>query len=246
MDGVTQVTPYWEGLDGKLTLELSFIQNVDYDGPRLNSSVPGSTRRSFRNNLTKYRSRNYGLGSMSGRVTYAPIEGLKLTASAVNFYSTGTRMTDDMDPSDAEWIEAHAAHKKNNSAVGLAFSYRPCFFSRLNVWSQWVHSWNSNYWKYESDAFNFGASFDITDNLTVFAQGDTLLARHRTALSGVDHNRAWAFYTGVMYAMPIEGLILEAGWKHEKLKQRMKDAAGNPFRIQAKADTIYAHLGFEF
>lgn len=89
-------------------------------------------------------------------------------------------------------------------------------------------------------------SFDITDSLTVFAQGDTLLARHRSNLSGVDHKRVWAFYTGVMYAMPIDGLSLEAGWKHEKLNVRMKDTASNKYRIRAKADTIYAHLGFEF
>ena len=248
MDGVTQITPYWEGLDGNLTFELSFMQNVDNDGP---GSGTGS-RTSSRNGYDKYHSRNYGLGSASARITYTPFEGLKLTASALNFYSSGSKFTDDIDWSQpGAWAlsdEAHWAHKKNNSAVGLAFSYRPCFFSRLNVWGQWVHGWNAGNLAYESDAFNFGASFDITENLTAFAQGDVLNSNYRNARIGKDHGSAWAFYAGVMYSMPIEGLSLEAGWKHEKVKRMMADYAGGSgdYNYRAKADTVYAHLGFEF
>lgn len=234
MDGVTQITPYWEGLDGNLLFELSFIQNVDNTGPSIDPILRDTTR----NGVYRSRGVNYGLGSMSGRVSYTPFEGLKLTASAVNFYATGTRYGD----SD----EARNAHEKNNTAVGLAFSYRPCFFSRLNTWGQWVHGWNANNWGYDSDALNVGLSFDFTDNLTGFVQGDWLTSRYRNAKVGTDHGVALAFYTGLMYSTPIEGLSLEAGWKYERVKQRMSDEFGTKYRQEAKGNTIYAHLGFEF
>ena len=87
INGVTQITPYWEGLDGKLLVEASFIQNVDNASNRMNMGVDDSTYTRTRNGYTEYRSRNDGLGSMTGRVTWTPIEGLKLQALVVNFYS---------------------------------------------------------------------------------------------------------------------------------------------------------------
>ena len=226
MDGVTQVTPYYEGWDGKLNLELSFMQNVWNNGPRGEDAV-------IESEAGRIRSRNYGLGTMSFRAVIEPVEGLWLSGSIVNFRSNGFGADD-----------PGYSHAKNNTATSLAFSYRPVCFDRVNVWGQWVHGWNvDNIDSLDSDAFNFGLSFDLTDALTVFAQGDYL----RT---GMDTNgvrfrgKALAWYGGVMYNFG-NGAALEAGWKHERTDHHYSGATATG-KAKGVANTVYAHLGFEF
>jgi hypothetical protein len=231
MDGVVQVTPYYEGWDGKLNLELSFMQNVWNDGPRMEANTGNGSMHSFMDNgVMKYRGRNYGVGTMSFRAVVEPVEGLRLSGSIVNFHSNGID-------------EPEFSHNKNNTATSLAFSYRPAFFNRLNIWSQWIHGWNvDNMDTLDSDAVNFGLSFDLTDALTVFAQGDYLRAKMHT--DGVRfRGKALAWYGGAMYDFG-SGVMLEAGWKHERTDHYFSGAANS--KVKASADTIYANLGFEF
>ncbi len=224
MDGVTQVTPYYEGWDGKLNLELSFMQNVWNNGPRGEDAV-------IESEAGRIRSRNYGLGTMSFRAVVEPVEGLRLSGSIVNFHSNG-------------FDGQEEAHNRNNTATSLALSYRPACFDRLNVWGQWVHGWNvDNVDNLDSDAINFGLSFDVTGALTVFAQGDYL--RSRMDAPGVRHRgKALAWYGGVLCAFD-SGAALEAGWKHERVDSR-SFAGGTNNRARASANTLYAHLGFAF
>ncbi|MDR2390067.1 MAG: hypothetical protein LBE84_00080, partial [Planctomycetota bacterium] len=88
VSGVTQITPYWEGLDGKLNFELSFMQNVYDDTAYSLGPVPGRTYHRS-DGGTKYRSRNYGVGTFSTRLAFTPIEDLTLTASLANYHSNG-------------------------------------------------------------------------------------------------------------------------------------------------------------
>ena len=234
VSGVTQITPSWEGLDGKLTAELSLFQNVYDDGPQATGIQEGSMYHYDRGNVRKYRSRNYGVGSFTARVAFEPIENLKFTASFGNYRSRG------------EWgmgNEYNEVHTNNNTIYGLAASWRPCFFNRLNLWGQWVHGNNVYFHRgMKSDAVNFGASFDITENLVVFAQGDYLRTSYKHA--GLNQRaNAWASYAGIQYSLPY-GVSMEAGWKHEQVKY--KDRVAGERLAKIKGDTIYAMLGFEF
>ncbi len=241
ISGITQVTPYWEGLDGKLLAEVSFFQNFDSSGRISNSRadlnqiyVDGHT----------YKSRNYGFGSMSARIAYSPIEDLKFSASVVNFHdkANGT-------------FANREEFAKNNTATSLAFSYRPAAFNRLYTWGQWIHGWNVDGLRdVDSDALNFGASFDLTDQFCIFAQGDYVLTKDKLN-NNDDRASAWAVYTGLSYTLPY-GVNLELGWKHEEVTWKQNigaDNAGDVIRtgnraktLKGKADVIYGQLGFEF
>ncbi len=239
ISGITQVTPYWEGLDGKLLAELSFFQNYSRDGRISNSRYAGGEQ--FYRDGHTYKSRNYGFGSMSARIAYSPIEDLKFTASVLNFHDKQNRSLTD--------------YAKNNTATSLSFSYRPAFFNRLYTWGQWIHGWNvDGLQDIDSDAINFGASFDLNDQFTFFAQGDYVLTKDKLN-SRDDRATAWSFYTGLSYTLPY-GVNLELGWKHEEVTWKQNigtDGAGNVVRtgnraktLKGKADVIYGQLGFEF
>ncbi|MCD8351041.1 MAG: hypothetical protein LUC93_10570 [Planctomycetaceae bacterium] len=93
----------------------------------------------------------------------------------------------------------------------------------------------------DSDSLNYGASWDIKDNLTVFAQGDYLRVKNRQ--SDVWHKgKAWAFYTGIRYVMPY-GINMEAGWKHERIAYTGRDGDKH---TTVTGNMIYGHLGFNF
>ena len=245
VSGVTQVTPYWEGLDGKLSFELSFMQNVYDDTPLMNTfadvdGLGGIYSRPMSNGGVKYRSRNYGFGTVAARATITPVEDFKITLSFANYRSNGEG-EDYFDPTNSDADTSDYFHTKNNTVYGLAFNYRPCFFNRLAVWGQWVHGNNVYFHRgMSSDAFNFGASYDFTEQLTWFVQGDYL----RTKYSFMDEDqkgKAWAFYTGLQYSLPY-GVSLEAGWKHEQVKFTDRGVRTG----KAKANTLYAMCGFEF
>ncbi len=236
IDGVTQVTPYWEGLGGKLSFELSFMQNIYEDSPYMETGIDGTMY--FRDN-GKYRSRNYGVGTMSARAVFKPIEDLKFTLSAANYRSNGTPYS--LRGGDVAAYGEDANFSKNNPVFGLAASWRPGFFSRLNLWGQWVHGKDVYFVKgLKSDAVNFGLSLDLKEGLTVFAQGDYLRSKY-SQWGYNEIGKAWAFYTGLSYSLPY-GVSFEAGWKHEKVTYKQNGASVS----KAKADTLYGLVGFEF
>lgn len=234
ISGIIQVTPYWEGLDGKLLAEVSFFQDHNGQNDDRKTYVDGHT----------YKSRNYGVGSMSARIGYTPIEDLKFSASVVNFHDKENGLADNSD----YWA-------KNNTATSLAFSYRPAAFNRLYTWGQWIHGWNVDGLRdVDSDALNFGASFDLNDQFTLFAQGDYVLTKDKMQ-NNDDRASAWSVYTGLQYTLPY-GVDLELGWKHEEVTWKQNigvDGAGSVVRtgnrsktLKGKADVIYGQLGFEF
>lgn len=232
INGATQITPYWESGDGNFVAELSFMQNVDNTGARRNLNSNDSTYFRTRNGYAKHRTRNDGWGTMSARATYTPMEDLTLTAGLVNFHSKA--FSNDLSATS----EGHA---KNNTALSLSLAYRPGFLSRLNTWAQWIHGWNvDNFKGLDSDVVNAGLSWDFTDNLTAFAQGDYLKSRYKH--DGLDNRgTAWAAYGGLMYSFA-NGAVLESGWRHEQAKFKENGRKASTFT----GDIIYANLGFEF
>lgn len=244
----TQITPYWESQDGKIKAELSFIQSIDRQNGR---SAGAWYQYTDTGGVTNYRSINYGLGSGTFRLTWKPIDGLKLTASAQNLYTN----------SDGKWawdgVLGNSGNRgagagnnnrygvpttSNNSAVNFAFQYRPCFANRLNVWGQWTHGWNEEWIKnQDSDVVQVGAMYDFTEKFTLFAMGEWL--RTKNDYAAIWHKgEGWNVYTGVRYKVGY-GVNLEAGWRHEEIDY--KDFRGVK-HTSWKADTIYGHVGFDF
>lgn len=232
----TQINPYWEGMNGKLRIDLSMYQNT-YDRYIRNVDRPYTapyydyTTASFQlanlNAPIDVRSRD-NTANFTGRVKFSPIEDLNLALSVNN-------------NNIANGDEAF--EKSSQTGLGLGFDWRPAFAKKLKLWTEWWYGWNPGFINGFSSAYNFGASFDINEQFTVFAQGDYLLRRKDFSGNYFDFDRfrAWAAYAGVQYKM-CDGLLLEAGWKHEWLdwqNNSAKYASGN-------ADTIYGHIGFTF
>ena len=253
----TQINPYWESQDGKLRFDMSFIQSID----RINGLT--DARQYTDNGVRERRSINYGLGSMTARVVWKPIEGLKLTASAMNLYAQNSDSTLGLWGHKGNGGNAHNSAMinvqgtndrlrtaKNDTTLNLAFQYRPCFFSRLNVWGQWMHGWNTAWIDdQDSDVVNFGASYDINDRMTFFAQGDYVRTKNDQSVFW-NKGTGWAFYTGLNYKLPY-GVNIEGGWRHEQVTYKGKGGSIGRNEYQGKhtkykGDTIYAHLGFDF
>lgn len=238
----TQINPYWENSDGSFRAEVSLMQGLDrLDGDTFTFVDSDG--------VTKSRAINYGLGSGTFRLIWKPIEGLKLTASALNYRQDADRIGEiysykgngpfgDGTGSLGNGIRVVS----NNSAVNLAFQYRPAAFKRLNTWGQWVHGWNEGWVKdMDSDSFNFGASFAITDNLLAFAQGDYLQVENRQSDTW-NKGTGWAVYTGMIYTLS-KGLSLEAGWRHERIAY--SDRSGYR-HTKIRGNTVYGNVGFGF
>lgn len=261
--GVMQVTPYWEGLDGKFKWELSFMQKMNNRGGA-EGIQQGTNAGNFYylgsgDAYPHYDSNNYGFGTISSRINYTPIEGLDLSASVVNYYDKAPFSWDgQFDP----WGSPDSGrYSKNNTAIDLAFDYRPCFLPKLMIWSQWIHGWNVNNLKdVTSDAINYGASYDFTEAFTLFAQGDFL--RTADGYKYLDEGglidsasrdaRGWAVNFGAQYRLPY-GVTLEAGYKHEQITfyNNRSNLWGEGKRndsksMKVKGDTVYAHVGFDF
>ncbi|MDR1520156.1 MAG: hypothetical protein LBU23_08465 [Planctomycetota bacterium] len=246
VSGVTQITPYWEGLDGKLTWELSLMQNVYDDSAYYSGFAPGAFFYNY--DGSKLRSRNYGVGTFSTRVAYTPVEDLTLTLSLANYHSNGIPdMDPDMSlgyPSDPTYVDTYdsAANRKNNTVYGFAFNYRPSGLKKLAFWGQWIHGRNVEFKKgWKSHAFNLGVSYDFRDDLTLFVQGDYLHGKYAAAGSSITAI-AKSIYGGLQYSLPY-GVTFEAGWKHEWTRWSFPAFGG---KIKGSADTIYGVLGFEF
>ena len=230
---VTQITPYWENSDASFKAELSLIQGIDADSGSFARANAGAT--------AKYRSQNYGVGSMTARITWKPIEGLTLVASAMNLHNN--RM------GDKEF------ESKNNFAASFGFEYTPCFLDKLTLWGYYQHGWNEGWQKdYDTDLINAGVKYDVTDQFYVFAQGDYLYGKDEKLYVWAqyggpgspryDFHKAagWAGYVGFGYALPY-GANFEAGYRHEKIDYKGSEV-GKHFKY--KGDTVYAHLGVNF
>ncbi|MCD8138811.1 MAG: hypothetical protein LUE17_03365, partial [Planctomycetaceae bacterium] len=238
---VTQFNPYWETQDGSFRAEMSLIQAIDTINGNQDSRISDDGRR--------YRSVNYGFGSGTLRLTWKPVEGLNLVASAMNLHAkngagrwTSWRRGTNWEADGAPLLfnGQRAATDDNNTSVNFAFEYRPCFFNRLNIWATYTHGWNEAWIKdMDSDVLSYGFGFDITEQLTFFAQGDYMKVKNDQAQ--IWHKATgWAGYAGLIYTLPY-GVNLEAGYRHEQFTY--KERAGNK-HTQAKDDTIYAHLAF--
>ena len=233
----TQINPYWESGDGGLRVDVSLLQAVD----TMNGIT--SSHRDNRGGYAKYRSINYGLGTMTGRVQWRPIEGLKLTGSVMNLYarrpgllwytSAAGVVTD---------YGVNARHSSSNPSINLAVQYRPRFLPRLNVWAQWTHGWNEGWVKdMDADSINYGASYDLTESWTLFAQGDWLRTKNDNS-DLWNKGSGWAFYTGAVFTLPY-GVNFEAGWRHEQINYKGRTLGRH---TKYTGNTIYAHLGFNF
>jgi hypothetical protein len=276
---LTQISPYWQSRDGKFSAEFSLFQNHAQNQARL-SNGSGNPASVYYDG--KWKSKNYGT-SGSLRLRWRPIEGLLLSASVVNYRNS--------DDSGTSWrflgaattgalVAADWARKKNsaanNTAIDLAFSYRPAFFNKLNVWGQWIHGWNVLGFKdLDSDAVNLGASFNINQRWTIFAQGDYLKSKGYNKSqftranvpvtgnlgdliggifgatgAGYDKAAGYALYAGLQYKLPY-GVNAEVGYKYEEIKwknnvlNRVLPGTKVP-TAKVTGHTAYAHLGFDF
>ncbi|GEM_PF-1080715 len=268
---ITQIAPYWEGMDGKLKIEASFFQHLSNNGGQGGRISNGrATQSQIYLDGHDYESRNYGFGSMSARVNFAPMEGLKLSASVMNFHDknkdsdahfTGTAQNPTgLVASTPSWKNQQA---KNNTAVDFAVSYTPSFLNRLNVWAEYNHGWNVfNRKDVDAHTLSYGMSWKLTDKLKFFAQGDYISTTDKLQEVGQvfandDKATYWAAYTGLRFAFPY-GVVLEGGWKHEQTTWKQNVGLNNSSglatdrvatrqtTLKGKTDMLYVHLGFTF
>lgn len=239
----TQITPYWESQDGKFKAEVSFMQGPEYH--------KSGTARYFDNEgVLQERSKDWGLGSMSARVTWKPIEGLKLLASVQNLYGNqrdGLWLSPTGALGYGGWTGDFTANTgirttNNNTSVNAAFEYTPCFFNRMTVWASYMHGWNEGWIKnQDSDSIAFGLNFKVTDQLMVFGEADFL--RVKNDQGNTWHKaRGYMIDTGIQYVLPY-GVNMQVGYRHEDM--RYKNRAGQE-HTKFTADSIYGHLGFNF
>lgn len=237
-----QVTPYWESQDGKILAELSWFQAIENaHGVGTQNDARGRRNRSI----------NYGFGSFSGRLTWKPIEGLTVMASAMNQHADQKSIDElwgwngkiNKYNSQSAWNTADGFDvSENNFAANLGFEYRPCFFNRLNVFASWTHGWNEGWIKdQDSDSINYGLGIDINESLTWYATGDYLKV---TSDHNVDFNKAtgWAYETGLKYTLPY-GVDFTAAWRHDNIKFKSR---GGDTHTKYKSDMFVVHAGFSF
>jgi hypothetical protein len=224
----TQITPYWESQDGKIKAEVSFFQNIETPGG--GSLDTGNTL------LNERRSFNYGLGTMSARLTVKPIEGLRLVGSVVNRYANN----DDFVGAPSTYYNYPVdvtTDTRNSTAVNFGFDYTPACFNRLTVFSQWTHDWNAGWYDdVRADAIDFGFGFKLNEQLKLIAKGEYLNVR------GEDGKvYGWAAYPAIQYTLPY-GVKFELGYRYERLTLKedgVKTGKGT-------MSTVYGHLGFDF
>jgi hypothetical protein len=230
---ITQIAPYWEGLDGRLLVELSLFQNHNQLNGRRDNNSP---KQIHLENHT-YKNRNYGT-SFSGRIGFEVMEGLKLSASLANFRDNAYQET--LNPG-----EKQNGFSINNTALSLAASYRPAFADRLYFWGQWMRGWNVDHYKdVDSDSLSYGASFDLSKSWILFAAGDYL--RSKDKYQGLGNTAtAWAAYAGIRHVLPY-GVTLETGFKHERVAWKERINQQRVTTLKGKGNTAYIHVGFRF
>jgi len=233
----TQITPYWEGLDGRLKIEASFFQDWDYFGIE-----------SYNDNGTVKNARNYGTG-FSTRVKYAPISGLNLYASFMNrfdpYNDVATRTAN-----ATTWSIRHN-DKSSTQGLNLGFDYTPACFTRLKVYGQWNHTWKAGFSGGDLtmgnnavanditlfnpsttvDIYTLGFAYGLTEQLKFALTGDYLRAKKDDV-----RLKGWAIYPALRYTLPY-GVNFEVGYQYSQFK--VAD-------LKAKLNTLYGHIGFDF
>jgi hypothetical protein len=253
----TQITPYWEGLDGKVKLEVSLFQyRQTFDGGRYGTSGGATAAHTY--DSYNIRSINYGLGSASTRLTVAPIEGLKLSASAINYYAKeglGWNNFATLSGNSYQYFDAnsvpHAVNYANSiTAVNLGFDYKLACLPRLRLFGQWTHGWNEAHVKdRDSDVVSLGFAYNITEQLKFITQGEYLSVRDGVNyyLDGGNITRerfktkGWAIYPAIVYSLPY-GVNFEVGYRYEQVKT--KDEGETV--AKGKMHTVYGQVGFSF
>lgn len=235
----TQITPYWEGMGGKLRVEASFFQAQDfYDGGRYVNAAAD-------NSWTAWNSINNGFGSMSGRITLKPIEGLTLGASVINRYANDTYLMAAQEVGGGNFTNADRM-ANNNTAVSFGFKWVPCFFPRLDLFAQYNHGWNEGWNKNRSsDVVTFGAGMKVTEQVRFVLQGDYLRVKQGDVNGVTFSNKTtgWAIYPAIRYTLPY-GVYLEGGYRYETLTAK-DNVTGNKLG-SAKLHSVYGRLGFDF
>ncbi len=240
----TQITGSWQSQDGKFLAEASLYQGIDtmrYDTAQYNRGA------NYR------RSLNYGLGSGSARLTWKPIEGLKLVGSFANMYQNVSTYDEVTNVTQIPCLRTGANEytmrltgdraSSNDTAVNFHIAWNPCFLPAFKIWGAYVHNWNAG-WVDDLDAsmYHLGISYNFTDKLSAYAIGEYMNHKNGKAVGTWYKSRAWASYAGVKYNLGY-GVNMEAGWRHEDVK--FKGRTGG-YHTKADMDTIYAHLGFSF
>jgi len=155
--------------------------------------------------------------SFAGRATWAPIEDLKLYASAYTMYDRKAKNEKD-DFNTREW------------ATSLGADYT---FGNFNVFAEWQHTWH--YAKSSrSDDIYAGVSYAVSECIKLFAQFEYL--RTGTA-ARFGAPKDWDYfrrgYLAAQYSFG-NGAHVEAGYQREWWKNN------------GQANVLYAALGFSF
>ncbi len=252
----TQLTGSWGTQDGRFLAELSLNQGID------SMRYEGRTNRHNNDNgsYRKSRSMNYGVGSGSTRLTWKPIEGLKIVGSVVSLYQNVSHNAAVYD-ADGTYIETGTyipamfsnsgqysivkGRDRDNSrstAANLHIAWNPCFLPAFKIWGAYTYNWNAG-WVDDLDAqmLHLGVSYNFTDKLSAFGIAEFMRHKNDKATQWYKSN-AWASYVGLQYNVGY-GVNLEAGWRHEEIK--FKGRTGGT-HTKADMDVIYAHLGFSF
>lgn len=228
-DEVFAITPYWNWND-KLLIEASLFQSA--------RDVNGVKRRSNDNMLFK---------SMAAKITWKPIENLKLTASGITYYNDSAR---------------GPGLSRREKAFSVSADYTFQLAGKdFNMFAEWMHGWDNandggliaaglglgSFMKdAKSDDIHFGVAYNFTDRLKVHAQGEYLRQKQeRFAGAGSwTKQELWRAVLAVQYEM-CAGIVLEGGWQHEWLTSKLR-AGGNTNKISLDADTFFAGIRYSF
>ncbi len=251
----TQLTGSWGTQDGRFLAELSLIQGID----SMRYENRANRHRDWNADYRRTKSMNYGLGSGSTRLTWKPIEGLKLVGSVVSLYQNADYTVNDATYGVGTYIPAMYSNQGRNSmfvpgvdransrstAANLHVAWNPCFLPAFKIWAAYTYNWNAG-WVDDLDAqmLHAGVSYNFTDKLSAYGIAEFM--RHKNGRAIADSlwykSNAWASYIGMKYNVGY-GVDLEAGWRHEEIKFKGRNSGTH---TKADMDVIYAHLGFSF
>lgn len=254
----TQATMFWESADEKFLAEASLMQGVDRWGAIGDYNENDDRWNSGSSDVDRWRSVNYGLGSGSVRLTWKPIEGLRLQASAMNRYTGSDRGNWVMRGYDRQenWAAGQTTAQKmvyygvettsNNPATNLAFRWDPCFAPKLTFWGTWTHGWNENWVKdLDSDTATVGMAWRFMPRFYWMASGEYIRAKNKQS-DVWNKATGWNFWTAIHYDFDY-GVSLELGWRHEAIDY--KGRGGTEFagtHTKYRQNLFYGHFGFSF
>ena len=224
-----QLTPYWEAQDGSFKAEVSFFQTIQ-------------DRQGYSTRNREVRAINDGLGSVSARLTWKPIEGLTISGSIMNQHAKNRDGVWGYPYGETWTAGAPYRTASNNLATNLAFRYTPCFFDKVTLWAAWTHGWNEGWVKdMDADTLAVGLELAATKALSFYGMGDFIRVKND---NGVIWHKAngWATDFGLKYKLPY-GVTFKAGWRHEQIDYK---ARGGFKHTKVKADGVFGAIDFVF